>query len=92
MAMAQSSTLKVRESTGRVNKENYHRLECSYGAFLRSFQLPENVVSDEANASVKDVASLLRLDPVRISSLYPDEVRRVLKIPGGYGYHGYYIQ
>lgn len=31
--------------------ENYHRVERSYGSFVRSFTLPRTVVSDEAEAS-----------------------------------------
>ena len=33
------------------DKDNYHRVERSYGSFVRSFTLPRTVVSDEAEAS-----------------------------------------
>ena len=38
----------------KVDKTDYHRVECSYGSFCRSFQLPEGVNSDKAKASFKD--------------------------------------
>lgn len=38
----------------KVDKKKYHRVECSYGSFSRSFQLPDNVLSDKAKASFKD--------------------------------------
>jgi HSP20 family protein len=34
--------------------DNYHRVERSYGTFTRSFTLPRNVVSDEAQAEFKN--------------------------------------
>ena len=34
--------------------ENYHRVERSYGSFVRSFTLPRTVVSDEADASFEN--------------------------------------
>ena len=27
----------------------YHRIECSYGNFVRSFSLPDNIVEDQIN-------------------------------------------
>lgn len=38
----------------KVDKKNYHREERCYGSFCRTFRLPENVNSDEAEASFKD--------------------------------------
>jgi HSP20 family protein len=38
----------------KVEKENYHRIERSYGSFTRSFTLPENVKADDVKASFKD--------------------------------------
>ena len=35
-------------------KENYHRLERSYGSFARSFSLPASVKQDDIKASFKD--------------------------------------
>lgn len=34
--------------------DNYHRIERSYGTFTRSFTLPRNVISEEANAQFKN--------------------------------------
>lgn len=38
----------------KSDKKNYHRIECSYGSFCRSFLLPDNVKSDKAKASFKN--------------------------------------
>lgn len=35
-------------------KKNYHRIERSYGMFERSFTLPNTVMGDKINASMKD--------------------------------------
>jgi HSP20 family protein len=37
-----------------VKKENYHRIERTYGSFSRSFSLPDNVKSDQVLASFED--------------------------------------
>ena len=37
-----------------TKKENYHRVERSYGSFQRSFTLPAAVKSDKIDASYKD--------------------------------------
>jgi len=37
-----------------VKKENYHRVERSYGSFQRSFTLPSTVKSDKIDAAYKD--------------------------------------
>jgi len=37
-----------------TKKENYHRVERSYGSFQRSFTLPTNVKSDKIDAAYKD--------------------------------------
>lgn len=37
-----------------VEKENYHRIERTYGAFSRSFSLPNNVSSDSVDASFEN--------------------------------------
>ena len=34
----------------KEEKDNYHRIERSYGSFIRSFTLPRTVVGDEATA------------------------------------------
>ncbi len=37
-----------------VEKENFHRIERTYGSFSRSFSLPTNVATEKADASFKD--------------------------------------
>jgi len=39
----------------------YHRVERSYGSFLRSFALPEETESDKVNAEFKDGVLLIHL-------------------------------
>jgi HSP20 family protein len=36
------------------DNDNYHRVERSYGSFVRSFTLPRTVVSDEAEANFEN--------------------------------------
>jgi HSP20 family protein len=43
-----------------VRPESYHRIERSYGAFSRSFSLPNNVRPDACQAAFKD--GVLRID------------------------------
>lgn len=38
----------------KENKDNYRRIECSYGFFSRSFELPDNVSVDGIDARYKD--------------------------------------
>lgn len=38
----------------KIDRKDYHRVECSYGSFCRSFRLPDSVNSDKAKASFKD--------------------------------------
>jgi HSP20 family protein len=37
-----------------VKEENYHRMECSYGSFTRSFSLPTTVDEDKVRAEFKN--------------------------------------
>jgi HSP20 family protein len=48
-----------RKLSEETKKENYHRLERSYGEFTRSFTLPSFVNADKINAEFKD--GLLRI-------------------------------
>jgi HSP20 family protein len=41
--------------------KKYHRVERSYGSFLRSFTLPEETESDKVNAEFKDGVLLVHL-------------------------------
>ncbi len=36
------------------NEENYHRIERSYGAFVRSFALPSSIDPEKVNAVLRD--------------------------------------
>ncbi len=38
----------------KEEKKNYHRTECSYGSFTRSFTLPATVAQDQIKATFKD--------------------------------------
>jgi HSP20 family protein len=38
----------------KVEKKNYYRMERSYGAFTRSFRLPQEIQTDKAKATFKD--------------------------------------
>jgi HSP20 family protein len=42
-----------------VNKDNYHRVERSYGSFTRSFTLPSQIDTEKIQANYKD--GVLRL-------------------------------
>ncbi len=48
-------TLKgKREIEKEVNEADYHRIERSYGSFIRSFSLPKTVDADKVKASYND--------------------------------------
>jgi HSP20 family protein len=38
----------------KIEKKNYHRLERSYGSFVRSFRLPTEVETEQVKAQFKD--------------------------------------
>ncbi len=38
----------------KMQNEDYHRIECSYGTFQRSFSLPKAIKPDNVTASYKD--------------------------------------
>ena len=44
-----------------TKKENYHRVERSYGSFQRSFTLPSTIKSEKIDASYKDGVLLVSL-------------------------------
>jgi len=44
-----------------VKEENVHRIERSYGRFVRSFSLPTNVDTDKVEASMRDGVLHVRL-------------------------------
>jgi len=55
-------TVKGEKKFEKKNKkENYHRIERSYGTFQRSFMLPVSVKNEEIGASLKDGVLTLTL-------------------------------
>jgi HSP20 family protein len=55
-------TLKGERKFEKEEKDKkYHRVERSYGTFVRSFQLPSNVDADKASATLTDGVLTLRL-------------------------------
>jgi len=53
----ENNTLTLRGERKReqeTSKENYHRVERSYGTFSRSFTLPSTVNTEKVNAEFKD--------------------------------------
>lgn len=55
-----------------TTKENFHRIERTFGAFSRSFTLPSNVLSDEVNASFHD--GLLRIEIPKAEEAKPRKI------------------
>ena len=45
----------------KIDRKDYHRVECSYGSFCRSFRLPDTVNGDKAKASFKDGVLEIRM-------------------------------
>jgi len=56
----------------KVDEENYHRIERSYGAFHRSFTLPTTVQQDQVKASYKD--GILRITLPKAEEAKPKEI------------------
>jgi HSP20 family protein len=54
-------------------KENYYRLERSYGSFLRSFTLPNTVDADKIHAAMKD--GVLELTIPKKPEAKPKEIK-----------------
>jgi len=53
-------------------RQNYHRVERTYGQFFRSFTLPQNVNVDAINAQVKD--GVLRLTLPKKEEAKPKQI------------------
>jgi HSP20 family protein len=51
-----------RKSEKDVHEGNYHRVERSYGSFVRSFNLPSTVSTDNVTANYKDGVLTLNLE------------------------------
>lgn len=43
-----------KKEESKVKEKDYHRIECSYGSFSRSFRLPDDVNVDKVKADFKD--------------------------------------
>ena len=66
-------TLKgERQFEGDRKKENYHRVERSYGSFHRSFTLPGTVDQSKINARLKDGILLVTLP--KVENLKPKQI------------------
>jgi len=50
-----------RKFQNEVKEDHYHRIERSYGSFVRSFALPRSVDADEVSAEYKDGVLTLTL-------------------------------
>ena len=50
-----------RKQEHEENNKRYHRVETSYGTFLRSFALPEDIAEDKLKAEFKDGMLLVHL-------------------------------
>jgi HSP20 family protein len=55
--------------------KKYHRVERSYGSFLRSFTLPEDTEGDKVNAEFKDGVLLVHLKKVKPAKPNPHTVK-----------------
>jgi HSP20 family protein len=67
-------TLKGEKKNVREDKkENYHRIERSYGSFERTFALPSGVESEDIRAKYKDGVLELRLPKSREAK--PQEIK-----------------
>ncbi len=66
-------TITGEKKQEREEKEaNYHRVERSYGAFMRSFSLPSSVKSDKIKASYKD--GVLKMVLPKTEEMKPKEI------------------
>ena len=55
------------------HREGYHRVECNYGGFLRSFTLPANIDTGNVNAAFKD--GVLRLTLPKKPEAQPKQIK-----------------
>ncbi|MBN1283724.1 MAG: Hsp20/alpha crystallin family protein [Proteobacteria bacterium] len=62
-----------RRFSEETKKENYYRIERSYGAFSRSFTLPPTVESDRIKASMRD--GVLEMQIPKKEEAKPKEVK-----------------
>lgn len=72
----ENNTLTIRgerKFANEVNRENYHRIERAYGAFARSFALPNVVDPEKVEATFKD--GVLKLVLHKKSETRPRTIR-----------------
>lgn len=58
-----------------VEKESFHRIERSYGAFARSFTLPNNVKTDSVEASFDNGVLAIRLPKLEEAKPHKIKIR-----------------
>ena len=69
-------TIKGERKQKKEEKEkNYHFLECRYGTFSRSFELPADVDSENIKASYKDGVLKINLPKTKTQSAKKIEVK-----------------
>ncbi len=54
--------------------KKYHRIERSYGSFIRSFTLPDDVAADKVSAEFKDGVLLVHLPKTEVTKPKPMQV------------------
>ena len=53
--------------------KKYHRVECSYGKFIRSFELPDNADPERVNAEFKE--GMLRVHVAKSETAQPKHIQ-----------------
>jgi HSP20 family protein len=69
--------LGERKFSEEMKKENYHRVERSYGEFMRSFTLPSFVDANKVNAEFKD--GVLRVTLAKREEAKPKQIEVKVK-------------
>jgi HSP20 family protein len=64
-------TIKGEKKT-ETKDEKWHRIECSYGSFVRSFTLPQNVATEKVEAGYKD--GILNLTIPKLEIAKPKQI------------------
>ena len=64
-----------RKSEHEENKENYHRIERTYGTFERTFRVPEGVTEKDIQAKYKDGVLELTLPAPKVEEPKTTEVK-----------------
>ena len=64
-----------RKSEHEENKDNYHRIERTYGTFERSFRVPEGVTEKDIHAKYKDGVLELTIATPKVEEPKTTEVK-----------------